>query len=58
MLEANHLILEKLERDVVGTVDNESQVHGNVGIAATASVRNNVVRGPAIIGPGTRLPDA
>ncbi|HZR98694.1 MAG TPA: glucose-1-phosphate thymidylyltransferase [Chloroflexota bacterium] len=58
MLEANRLILETLDRDVAGTVDGDSQVHGKVIIAETASVHNSVIRGPAIIGPGTRLHDA
>ncbi|HLH23995.1 MAG TPA: glucose-1-phosphate thymidylyltransferase [Chloroflexota bacterium] len=58
MLEANRLILETLDRDVAGTVDGDSQVHGKVVVAATASVHNSVIRGPAIIGPGTRLRDA
>jgi glucose-1-phosphate thymidylyltransferase len=58
MLEANRLILETLERDVAGTVDDESQVHGKVVVAESASVHNSVIRGPAIIGPGTRLHDA
>jgi glucose-1-phosphate thymidylyltransferase len=58
MLEANRLILETLERDVAGTVDAASQVHGKVVIAETTSVHNSVIRGPAIIGPGTRLHDA
>ena len=58
LLEANRLILETLDRDVAGAVDADSQVHGKVVIAATASVRNSVIRGPAIIGPGTRLHDA
>ncbi|HEY7060513.1 MAG TPA: glucose-1-phosphate thymidylyltransferase [Chloroflexota bacterium] len=58
MLEANRLILETLDRDVAGSVDADSQVHGKVVIAETASVHNSVIRGPAIIGPGTRLHDA
>ncbi len=58
MLEANRLVLETLEPDVAGSLDGESQVHGKVVIAGTASVHNSVIRGPAIIGPGTRLRDA
>ena len=58
MLEANRLILETLDRDVAGAVDGDSQVHGKVVLAASASVHNSVIRGPAIIGPGTRLHDA
>jgi glucose-1-phosphate thymidylyltransferase len=57
MLEANRLILETLDRDVAGTVD-DCQVHGNVVIGAGASVHNSVIRGPTIIGPRTRLHDA
>jgi len=52
------LILETLEQDVAGTLDAASQVHGKVVVAASAQVQNSVIRGPAIIGPGTRIQNA
>jgi glucose-1-phosphate thymidylyltransferase len=58
LLEANRLILETLEHDVAGTLDGGSQVHGKVVVAASAQVQNSVIRGPAIIGPGTRIQNA
>jgi glucose-1-phosphate thymidylyltransferase len=58
MLEANRLILETLERDIAGTLDAASQALGKVVIAEGASVHNSVIRGPAIIGPRTRIHDA
>jgi len=58
MLETNRLILETLDRDLAGTVDGDSQVHGNVVIAEGASVHNSVIRRPAIIDPGVWLQDA
>ncbi len=58
MLEANRLILETLERDLAGSLDAASQALGKVVIGAGASVCNSVIRGPAIVGPGTRILDA
>lgn len=59
MLEANRLILEILQRDVPAHVlDGDSQAHGKVVIAAEAQVVNSVIRGPAIIGPRTRIVNA
>ena len=51
--------LETLERDVpMGALDAESQAHGKVAIAPTAEVVNSVIRGPAIVGPRTRITNA
>jgi len=58
LLEANRLILETVERDIAGTVDEHSQAHGKVIVAAGAEVHNSVIRGPAIIGPGARIQNA
>ncbi len=58
LLEANRLILETLERDIAGTLDEHSQAHGKVIVAAGAEVHNSVIRGPAIIGPGARIQNA
>jgi glucose-1-phosphate thymidylyltransferase len=58
LLEANRLILETVERDIAGTVDEASQAHGKVIVAAGAEVHNSVIRGPAIIGPGARIQNA
>jgi glucose-1-phosphate thymidylyltransferase len=58
LLEANRLMLEKLERSVEGEVDGASQIEGRVVVEAGAVVRNSTVRGPAIIGAGARVEDS
>jgi glucose-1-phosphate thymidylyltransferase len=58
MLAANRLVLATLERRVEGEVDADSTLVGSVVIEAGASVAGSTVRGPAIIGQGTRLIDA
>lgn len=58
LLEGNRLILEVLETDIQGTVDPSSRVEGRVSLGEGAEVKGSVVRGPAIIGAGTRLIDS
>jgi glucose-1-phosphate thymidylyltransferase len=58
LLEANRIVLEGLERDVRGTVDGESELHGAVVVEAGASVVRSVLRGPVVIGAGTRVEDS
>ena len=55
MLEANRWVLEILERRLEGEVDGGSSIQGNVVLGPGASVIQSVVRGPAIIGPNTRI---
>ncbi|MHB1390007.1 MAG: glucose-1-phosphate thymidylyltransferase [Thermoleophilia bacterium] len=57
MLEANRLILDVLETDIVGTVEN-SEIHGRVAIEAGARVTNCTIRGPVIIGERAVIEDA
>jgi glucose-1-phosphate thymidylyltransferase len=57
MLEANRLVLE----DIVTRIDGEcvdSRVEGRVIVEAGASVERSVVRGPAVIGAGSKIVDA
>ncbi|MGH9178763.1 MAG: glucose-1-phosphate thymidylyltransferase [Acidimicrobiales bacterium] len=58
LLEANRLILETLERNIAGTVDQGSRVDGRVVVQAGAEILRSTVRGPAIIGEGTRIVDS
>jgi glucose-1-phosphate thymidylyltransferase len=58
LLEANRLILERLERSVAGKVDEDSNIEGRVVIEAGADIVRSTVRGPAIIGEGTRIVDS
>ncbi len=55
MLEANRLILDKIERRIDGTVDAESRIEGKVVIEAGAVVERSVIRGPVVIGANARI---
>jgi glucose-1-phosphate thymidylyltransferase len=58
MLEANRIVLDTIEREVLGTVDAKSRIEGKVVLARGAQVVDSVVRGPAIIGEGCRIEHA
>jgi glucose-1-phosphate thymidylyltransferase len=55
LLEANRLVLERLEQRIDGTVDEASQIEGRVVIEEGAEVKGSTVRGPAIIGQRSRV---
>jgi glucose-1-phosphate thymidylyltransferase len=58
MLEANRLVLEEIETRIEGEVDEDSRVEGRVVVEKGASLKNSVVRGPAVIGAGACIEDA
>ena len=58
LLEANRLLLEQIEPDVDGKVDEASSIDGRVVVAAGAEIVNSTIRGPVAIGPGTRVVDS
>ena len=58
LLEANRLLLERVERRLDGEVDEESQVDGRVVVEAGARVVRSHVRGPVVIGAGTEVVDS
>ncbi len=58
MLEANRQVLENMEASNEGQVDGASRLEGMVVIQAGAVVARSTVRGPAIIGEGTRIIDS
>jgi glucose-1-phosphate thymidylyltransferase len=58
LLEANRLLLERIEPHIDGAVDAESSVEGRVVIEAGAEIVNSKIRGPAAIGRGTRVVDS
>ena len=58
MLEANRLVLETLEPQILGSVDQDSQIYGRVVIQEGAEIKNSVIRGPAIIGEYTQIADS
>jgi glucose-1-phosphate thymidylyltransferase len=57
MLEANRLVLDNIEARVEGELV-DSQADGRVVIEPGARLERSTVRGPAIIGAGTRVIDA
>jgi glucose-1-phosphate thymidylyltransferase len=58
MLEANRLVLEEIETELKGEIDGDSRVEGRVVLGEGATVVGSVVRGPAVIGAGTRIEDS
>ena len=58
LLEGNRLVLETLEPRMEGSVDGESRIEGRVVIQAGAEIARSTIRGPAIIGEGTRVEDS
>ena len=58
LLEANRLLLEKLETRIDGDVDDASSVEGRVVLEPGASLVRSTVRGPVVIGAGTRVTDS
>ncbi len=55
LLEANRLILEDLEPELLGRRDDSSQVEGRVALQEGSEVVNSRIEGPAIIGERTRI---
>ncbi len=58
LLEANRLLLEKIEIRIEGTVDDASVIDGRVQVAEGAEIVNSTVRGPVAIGRGARIVDS
>jgi glucose-1-phosphate thymidylyltransferase len=58
LLEANRLLLERIDPLIAGSVDAASVVDGRVRIDAGAEIINSTIRGPAAIGAGTRVVDS
>jgi glucose-1-phosphate thymidylyltransferase len=58
LLEANQMMLSRLEPKVDGEVDGRSRLVGTVVIGSGAKVSRSVVRGPAIIGRNTIVEDS
>ena len=57
MLEANRLVLEDIEPSIEGELIG-SRVEGRVALGEGAVVERSQIRGPAIVGPGSRITDA
>ncbi|MDD3717867.1 MAG: glucose-1-phosphate thymidylyltransferase [Actinomycetota bacterium] len=58
LLEANRIVLENIEARCDGSIDADSRVDGRVIVEEGAEVVRSSVRGPAIIGKGTRIIDS
>ena len=58
LLEANRLLLEKIETRLDGAVDEASTIDGRVVVEAGAEIVNSTIRGPVAIGAGTRVVDS
>jgi glucose-1-phosphate thymidylyltransferase len=57
LLQCNFLVLDTIEKQIDGKLDDSSRVEGRVIVEAGATLTNSVVRGPAVIGAGTKLVD-
>ncbi len=55
MLEANRIILDTLERRIDGSVDGKSEIIGKVQVDEEAEIVSSTIRGPAIIGRGSKI---
>ncbi len=58
LLEANRLLLEKIETRLDGDIDAESVIDGRVIVEAGAVIRNSNIRGPVAIAAGARISDS
>lgn len=58
LLEANRLLLEKIETRIQGSVDADSTIDGRVVVEAGAQIVNSTIRGPVAIGRNTRVVDS
>jgi glucose-1-phosphate thymidylyltransferase len=58
MLEANRMILGRLETRIDGSVDDRSRIDGKVIIEKGSDIKNSVLRGPLIIGEETKITDS
>jgi glucose-1-phosphate thymidylyltransferase len=58
MLEANRIMLDMIESEMLGVCDSETRLHGRVKVGVGTKLVNSVVRGPAVIGEGCVIKDA
>ena len=58
LLEANRLILERIETRIDGSVDDDSVIDGRVIVEAGAQIINSTIRGPVAIGAGAVIVDS
>jgi glucose-1-phosphate thymidylyltransferase len=58
LLEANRIMLDDIEPRLDGSVGDDSEIVGRVVVEAGAEIARSTIRGPAIIGAGTRIVDS
>ncbi len=58
LLEANRLILERIETRLDGSVDDDSVIDGRVIVEAGAQIINSTIRGPVAIGANAVVLDS
>lgn len=58
MLEANRIMLDLIDGEMLGACDQDTQLHGRVKVGEGTTLVNSVVRGPAIIGADCEIRDA
>lgn len=58
LLDANRLLLDRLETRIQGAVDSATQISGRVEVHASATIQRSVIRGPALIGPRAVIRDS
>jgi glucose-1-phosphate thymidylyltransferase len=58
LLDANRIILETVERSIVGDVDDRTELDGRVVVEEGARIVRSRVRGPVVIGAGTEVTDS
>jgi glucose-1-phosphate thymidylyltransferase len=58
LIEANRLVLDNIDREIEGSVDNESIIQGRVKIARGAEIKKSHIRGPVIIADGVKVNDS
>jgi glucose-1-phosphate thymidylyltransferase len=58
ILEANHLILSGILRDIRGSIDGTTKITGEVILEKGVEVSGGIIRGPVIIGENTQIIDS
>lgn len=58
ILEANRMLLERIEKSIAGDVDEKSRIEGRVVVGEGTQVRNSILRGPLIIGKDSKIVDS
>jgi len=58
LLEANRLLLERMDTHIAGSVDTSSVIDGRVHVAEGARIINSTIRGPVSIVPDALIEDS